>query len=105
MRKILLPLATVALLAGFGAANATEPTTKTATAPTTLDSASMDNITAGWSDQGEQGNRSSTRTTQTNNSFLSPQINVAALNNISVVNLGTLLQGVGQANSQGNANH
>jgi hypothetical protein len=95
MRKVLLPLASVALLAGFGAAGAAEPTT--ATGPTALDAASMDSITAGW--QSEEGDR----TYQSNSSFLSPQINVAALNNINLVSLfSNQYSSVGQSNFNGN---
>ncbi|MGH9521256.1 MAG: hypothetical protein ACRD3E_01850 [Terriglobales bacterium] len=97
MRKVLLPLAGVALLAGFGAVGAAEPTT--ATGPTALDAKSMDSITAGWRD--DQGDR----TYQSQSSFLSPQVNVAALNNINVVSLfSNQISSVAQANSNGNSN-
>jgi hypothetical protein len=97
MRKVLLPLASVALLAGFGAAGAGEPTT--ATESKVLDAASMDNITAGWN--GDEGDR----TSQSQSSFLSPQINVATLNNLNVVSLfSNQSSAVGQTNSNGNFN-
>jgi hypothetical protein len=96
MKKLLLPLATVALLAGFGAAGAGEPTT--ATQATALDATSMDSITAGWRE--EQGNR----TSQNQASFLSPQVNVAALNNVNVVSLfSNQSSSVGQSNNNGNS--
>jgi hypothetical protein len=96
MKKLLLPLASVALLAGLGTAGATEPTS--------LDAATMDHITAGWSDSSREERKSGDRTTQNNNSFLSPQVNVAALNNISVLSLGgSQFQSVGQSNRNGNS--
>ena len=101
MRKLLLPLASVALFAGFGAAGAAEPTT--ATDPKVLDAASMDNITAGW--KGDEGEHSSNSNRQSQSSFLSPQINVAALNNVNVVSLfSNQASSVGQSNNNGNFN-
>ncbi len=108
MRQLLAPLAGVVLLTGFGAASATEPTTNTsATEPTTLNAAALDNITAGWSQSSNPGREERTqgkggeRTNQSNNSFLSPQVNLAALNNISVLSFGTY-QSLGQSNANGN---
>jgi hypothetical protein len=87
MNKLVLSLASTALLAGFGAAHAAGPTALTA--------AAMDGITAG----GEQSScdrnysrRDSSRNYQKNSSFLSPQVNVAPQTNVSpnvsVVNIG-----------------
>jgi hypothetical protein len=98
MKKLLLPLASIALLAGLGTASATEPTN--------LDAATLDHITAGWNSSSNREERRSggDRTTQNNNSFLSPQVNVAALNNISVLSFGSSqFQSVGQSNSNGNS--
>jgi hypothetical protein len=96
MKKLLLPLAATSLLIGVGVASANEPTK--------LDAAVMDNVTAGWGssdDRNSQDRRNGgDRNNQVNNSFLSPQVNLAALNNISVLSSGN--QSVGQANSNGN---
>jgi hypothetical protein len=95
MKRLLVPLASIALLAGFGVASANEPTT--------LDTASMDTITAGWAQNCDQDQNGS-RNYQNNQSFLSPQVNVASLNNISVLSFGTY-QNTSQSNNNGNFNH
>jgi hypothetical protein len=93
MKKLLLPFAATALLAGIGAASASEPTK--------LDAAALDNVTAGWSQSDDRNRRDpSNRSNQENKNFLSPQVNVAALNNVSVLSSGS--QSVGQSNSNSN---
>jgi|ERR1700683_1300788 hypothetical protein len=99
MKKLLLPLASVALIAGFGAANAGEPKT--------LDTASMDNITAGWAQKSDQENRNSrgNENRQHNNSFLSPQVNANVSPNVAVLTFGSSQQtNTNQSSFQGNIN-
>jgi|ERR1700685_1800886 hypothetical protein len=100
MKKLLLSLASVALVAGFGAANAGEPKA--------LDTASMDNITAGWAQKSEQENRNSrgNENRQYSSSFFSPQVNANVSPNVAVLTYNSSQQtNTSQASFQGNINH
>src|SRR5690348_10856254 len=108
MKKLLLSLASTAMLAGFGAA-------AHAGNPTALTAAAMDGITAGGGgqsscDRNYSRHDSGKRTSQENNSFLSPQVNVAENTNVSpnvsVINVGENNQETNthQSNSQSNFN-
>lgn len=105
MKKLVLTLASTAMLAGFGAAYANGPTPLTA--------GTMDKITAGGGGESNCGcdKKSGEHTYQRNSSFLSPQVNAVAVNanvspNVSVINVGQNDQQTEtqQSNSQSNFN-
>lgn len=108
MNKLVLSLASTALLGGFGIAYAGNPTPLTA--------AAMDGITAAGEQTSCDQNYShdshhrDSRTYQRNSSFLSPQVNVAPQTNVSpnvsVLSIGYNHQSTSntQSSSQSNFN-